>query len=173
MVGSTSQKINVEKQKGEYAIFICWLFLPSVEQIRSFRGNLHAWEVCSLGESLEEIWMAGTRDKPRTYDSASVVGQISAIYPLCWEIVPSWTKNIKYNFRLLASHDIIRYYKHCGWESSEYPSRNNFHGTISKQSAQKVKSILSTKCYFSILMISDLFLVVSTWLLKISYCLKI
>lgn len=107
MVGCTSQKINVEKQKGEYTIFICWLFLPSVEQIRSFRGNLHAWEVCSFGESLEEIWMAGTCDKPRIYDSASVVGQISAIYTLSWEIVPSWTKNIKYNFRLLASHDII------------------------------------------------------------------
>lgn len=107
MVRSTSQKINVENQKGEYAIFMCWLSCQSVEQIWSFRGNVHTWEVCSLGESLEKIWMAGTCDKPRTYDSASVVGQISAIYLLSWEIVPSWTKNIKYNFRLLASHDII------------------------------------------------------------------
>lgn len=57
---------------------MCWLSLQSVEYIRNFKGNLHTWGVYSVGESLEEIWMAGTCDKPRAYDSASMVGQIAA-----------------------------------------------------------------------------------------------
>lgn len=37
---------------------------------------------------------------------------------------------------------------------------------------KKIRSILSLKRYFSILMLSDLFPDASPWLLKISYCLK-
>jgi hypothetical protein len=43
---------------------------------------------------------------------------------------------------------------------------------LSVKSVLKRLSIFSPECYFSILLISDLFLVVSTWLLKISYCPK-
>lgn len=97
-----------EKQKGEHAIFSCGLPLQSVEHVRSFRGNL------TYMGSLQPQRVAGgnikgwdTWQAQDVWFSLCYRPVISASYLLSWEIVLNWTKNIKYNFRLLLSHDII------------------------------------------------------------------
>ena len=120
-------------------------------------------------ESLEEIWMAGTCDKPKTYDSASVVGQISPSHLLSWQIMPSWTNNIKYNFRFLLSHDIISIVAgkvlstHLETTSMEQ-SVNNMFKRLKTFSLQNIILVsLWFQVYFQLSALS--------WL-KISYCAK-
>lgn len=117
------------------------------------REDMNGWDLWQA----QDLWFS------------RVVGQISASRLLSWEIVLSWTKNIKYNFRFLLSYDIISIV--AGKVLSTH-----LETTSMEQSINNVFKRLKTFSLQNIILVSLWFQVyfqlsALSWL-KISYCAK-